>query len=258
MRADGMTRGLRYASLGLLGALLAALAFSAACTSYGKPPLVRQDVGLAQPPPTANVGTLSAVIDVAPLEETDLPPDTTPTLPAVTPSESVAPPEADTPTPTPSPVPTSTPTFEPTADPEPLLTKISPQTPPNTVAALRLVEEGRLQMKAGRYDLALERFERAVAIDSTCGYAYYFLADLHRRTESYDQAIGFTGRAIALTASGDPVWLARAYCLQAAIFEQVGRFADARRSYEKALKADPNNHSAAAGVARLTPPGFMP
>jgi hypothetical protein len=249
-----MRRGLRYASLSVVGTLLAALAFAAACTSYGKPPLVRQDVRLAQPPPTANVRTLSAVIDVAPLEETDLSPDATPTQPSLT----VTPFEGGTPTPTPSPVPTSTPTFEPTADPEPLLTKISPQTPPNTVAALRLVEEGRLQMKAGRYDLALERFERAVAIDSTCGYAYYFLADLHRRTESYDQAIGFTGRAIALTASGDPVWLAREYCLQGAIFEQVGRFADARRSYEKALKVDPDNHSAAAGVARLTPPGFMP
>jgi len=245
---------LRHATRGVLFVLPAALAWPVACTSYSGRPAVRQDASPPPPPPTANVATLSSVVGVGPFEEADLPADPTPTQATVTPPASASTFEGDTPTPTPTPAPTSTPTFEPTADPEPLLSKISPQTPPHAVAALRLVEEGRLHMKAGRYDVALERFERAVAIDSTCGYAYYFLADLHRRTERYDQAIGFTGRAVALTAGGDPLWLARSYCLQAAIFEQVGRFPDARRSYEKALKADPSNLEAAAGVARLAPP----
>jgi predicted negative regulator of RcsB-dependent stress response len=137
-------------------------------------------------------------------------------------------------------------------EPESLLTRIGPNTPPNVTAALRLTEDARQQMQQGRYDLALDRLERAVAIDPANAYGYYFLAQLHFRNKQYDQALAFANRA-TIAARKDRVWLARAYSLQGAVFEEVGRYADARKAYQEAVDADPNNLAARSGMARLNP-----
>jgi len=139
------------------------------------------------------------------------------------------------------------------AEPESLLSHIGPTTPPNVTAALRLIEDGRQQMRQGRYDQAIDRFERAVAIDPTNAYGYYFLAQLHYRNKQYDQAAAFAGRAASLSARNDRIWAARVYSLQGAVFEDVGRYPDARKAYQKAMDADPNNLAARVGVARLNP-----
>jgi len=134
---------------------------------------------------------------------------------------------------------------------ESVLPQIGPKTPPNVAAALRLIEEGRQQLGQGRYDQALERFERAVAIDPTSAYGYYYLAQLYFLMNKYDQASAFAGRAVTLSARSDRTVQARAYGLQGAVFEEVGRYADARKAYEKAVQADPNNLAARTGIARL-------
>jgi tetratricopeptide (TPR) repeat protein len=139
------------------------------------------------------------------------------------------------------------------AEPDSLLTRIGPTTPPNVVAALRLIEDGRQHVRDGRYDQAIERFERAVAIDPTNAYGYFFLAQLHYLTKKFDQAIAFANRAAVLSARTDRIWLGRVYSLQAAVFEDVGRYPDARKAYQKAVEADPNNLGARVGIARLTP-----
>jgi hypothetical protein len=136
---------------------------------------------------------------------------------------------------------------------ESLLTHIGPTTPPNVAAAMRLVEDGRQQMQQGRYDRALDRFERAVAIDPSNPYGYYFLAQLHFATKKYDQAVAFASRAVVLSARTDHVLLGRSYDLQGAAFEAVGRYPDARKAYEKAIEADPSNVAARLGMARLSP-----
>jgi tetratricopeptide (TPR) repeat protein len=139
------------------------------------------------------------------------------------------------------------------AEPESLLSHIQPTTPPNVAAALRLIEEGRQQMKQSRYDQSLDRFERAVAIDPSNAYGYYFLAQLHYLKKDYDQTIAFASRAAVLSARSDRICLGRAYSLQGAAFEDVGRYPDARKAYQKAVEADPNNLAARVGVARLNP-----
>ena len=138
-------------------------------------------------------------------------------------------------------------------EPESLLSHITATTAPNVAAALRLIEDGRQEMRQGRYDHALDRFERAVAIDPTNVYGYYFLAQLHYRNKQYDQAAAFAGRAAALSARSDRAWASRVYGLEGAIFEDVGRYPDARKAYQKAMEADPNNLAARVGVARLNP-----
>ena len=123
--------------------------------------------------------------------------------------------------------------------------------PANTAAAMRLIEDGRQHLAEQRYDRALENFERAVTIDPSNAYGYYFLAQLHLVVKKYDQAIAFAGRAVALASRTDRVWQARAYGLQGAVFEQVGRYADARRAYQQAVAADPTNQAARSGMARV-------
>lgn len=142
-------------------------------------------------------------------------------------------------------------TQAPSIESESLLTHIGPTTQPNVAAAMRLIEDGRQQLEQGRYDQALERFERGVAIDPTNAYGYYYLAQLYSLMKKYDQASAFAGRAATLAARSDRALQARAYGLQGAVFEEVGRYADARTAYQKAVQADPNNGAARGGVARL-------
>ena len=164
--------------------------------------------------------------------------------------------EAGTPTPTPQqvaalPPPGATQGAAPASEQESLLTHINPTTPPNVAAALRLIEDGRQQMNLGRYDRALDRIERGVTVDPANAYGYYFLAQLHLQTKKYDQAVAFASRAVVLSARTDRVLMGRSYGLEGAAFEAVGRYADARKAYEKAVEADPNNLAARVGVARL-------
>lgn len=138
--------------------------------------------------------------------------------------------------------------------PPPLLDTIDSHTAPNVAAATRLVEAGRLRMAAGDYGAALEQFERAIAIDSANPYAYYYLAELHFMHRTYDQAIAFADRAATLSDARTPTWASRAYVLQGNAFEAVGRFADARRAYTRAVRAAPGNLAAMVGLARVGPP----
>jgi hypothetical protein len=163
------------------------------------------------------------------------------------------PPTEATPTETPSATPTTTLAAAATlAEPESLLSRIGPGTPPNVAAALRLIEDGRRQMEQGAYDAALDRLERAVAIDPTNAYGYYFLARVHFLKNNYDQAIAFAGRAASLSGHTDRVCLGRIYSLEGAVFEEVGRYPDARKAYQRAIEADPDNLSAQVGMARLS------
>jgi predicted negative regulator of RcsB-dependent stress response len=163
--------------------------------------------------------------------------------------------EAQVPTPTPQEVASNPPAAvsETVSQPESMLTHISSTTPPNVAAALRLIEDGRQQMDQGRYDRALDRFERAVAVDPANAYGYYFLAQLHFQTKKYDQAVAFASRAVVLSARSDRVLMGRSYGLEGAAYEAVGRYPDARKAYEKAVEADPNNLAARVGIARLNP-----
>jgi hypothetical protein len=133
--------------------------------------------------------------------------------------------------------------------PSPLDT-IRPGTPPNVAAATRLTEAARIRLTAGDDAAALDQLERAIAIDPNNAYAYFFLAQLHLRTGSYDQAIAFADRAAGLSVSGGPQWTCRAWVLQGSAYEAAGRFADARQAYLRAVRAAPDNEAALAGLAR--------
>ena len=193
-------------------------------------------VGTIAPPKLLEEGMIGAAPGLTPAPQAPAPIPTPAQLAALPPAAPAAPGAVAT-----------------SPDLESLLTHIGPTTPPNVAAALRLIEDGRQQMQQGRYDRALDRFERALAIDPSNAYGYYFLAQLHFETKKYDQAVAFASRAVVLSARTDHVLLGRAYGLQGAAFEAVGRYPDARKAYEKAIEADPANVAARLGMTRLNP-----
>ncbi len=146
----------------------------------------------------------------------------------------------------------------PTTDTPPLpetapspLASITAATPPNVAAGTHLADQGRAQYAAGDYDTALEQLERAIAVDPTNPYAYYYLAQIHFARHNYDQAAAFADRAAVLSAKADRSWLSRCYELQGRVFETVGRFPDARRAYTRAVEAHAGNAAAQSGLQRL-------
>ncbi len=130
------------------------------------------------------------------------------------------------------------------------LDSLHPGTAPNVAAATRLADAARIRLAAGDDAAALEQLERAIAIDPNNAFAYFFLAQLHLHTHSYDQAIAFADRAAGLSAAASPEWTSRAWTLQGNAYEAAGRFADARQAYLRAVRAAPNNLAAVVGLAR--------
>lgn len=136
-------------------------------------------------------------------------------------------------------------------DPAMMLASIDASTPPARVASLRLTDEGRVLLAGSDATAALDRLERAVKIDPSNPHAYYWLARVHEQGGRSDQALAFADKAIALFPQGEEVWLAQTYIFRAAILERIGRFPEARASYGRAVRAEPGNVAARAGLARL-------
>lgn len=131
------------------------------------------------------------------------------------------------------------------------LASIAADTPPNVAAATRLSDAARLKLAASDEAAALELLERAIAIDPNNAYAYYFLAQTHLQTRTYDQAIAFAERAAGLSSSRSADWTSRAWALQGNAFEAAGRFGDARQAYLRAVRAAPGNAAAKVGLGRV-------
>jgi tetratricopeptide (TPR) repeat protein len=219
-------------------ALVTCLLFVAGCalietTEPDEPPLRRTRV--AAPEAAQPDEDIRAVKQTATLEDTPLD-ATTPAPP--TPADSVAV--------------AATGEAASNAGNESVLGIIGTSTTPNVAAALRLIEDGRLLLEHERYDQARERFERAVSIDPTSLYGYYFLAQVSYRQQNYAQASAFAGRAAGLAARADPAWQARISALQGAVYEAIGRYPEARQAYQQAMRVDPSNAAARNALARLS------
>lgn len=80
----------------------------------------------------------------------------------------------------------------------------------------RIVEEGKGHLIAGNLDVAADRFERALRIDPTNGFAYFYLGRTRYETGDRDGALGMLDKAEALLGPY-PVWRARVARLQAAL-----------------------------------------
>ncbi len=138
----------------------------------------------------------------------------------------------------------------PLPDDSSLLAKLTPTTPPQRAASLRLTEDGRKFLDGSDYPRALERFERAIAIDSSNAYAHYYLAKTQNRLKHYKESLNFLDVAES-RLSGEPFWLAEVYALRGDNFRALGMSDRAEASYSKALSINSGNKTASEAMHKL-------
>jgi hypothetical protein len=131
-----------------------------------------------------------------------------------------------------------------------LLAKITPGTPPQRAASLRLTEEGRKLLDAGDPNRALGRFEKTIVIDSTNPYGYFYLAKTQYRLGRYKDSLNFLDVAES-RLSGEPFWLAEVYALRGENLRALGMLEKAEASYNRALSLNSGNRTAAEALSRL-------
>lgn len=141
-------------------------------------------------------------------------------------------------------------TLPPIADDSSLIAKITPRTPPQRAASLRLTEEGRKLVEAGEYAKALNRLERTISIDSTNPYGYYYLAQTHFYLGRYQESLNFLDVAESLLGN-EPYWLAEVFALKGENFRALGFSQKADSSYSQSLRLNPGNRLATEGLTNL-------
>ena len=171
-------------------------------------------------------------------------------VPAAPPSRAAAPPVRTARSRPPAPPEVPPPPAALREDSGPLTAKIREGMPANRAAALRMTEQARGLIANGEQAHAIELLERAIAIDASVPYAYYFLAMAHYGAKHPALARPLLDRAQQKLAA-EPYWLAEVQVLRGQIAEEEGRPADARAAYERALRVFPRNAAASAGLARL-------
>ncbi|MBI2358180.1 MAG: tetratricopeptide repeat protein, partial [Deltaproteobacteria bacterium] len=72
-----------------------------------------------------------------------------------------------------------------------------------------------------RYDKALSRLEKALAIDSTNPYAYYYLAQAHYLLSHYTESLNFL-EVIEGKFAQEPSWQARLLVLKGEDLRALG------------------------------------
>ena len=137
----------------------------------------------------------------------------------------------------------------PLPDDSSLIAKITPQTPPQRAASLRLTEEGRKIMESGDYAKALSRLEKTISIDSTNPYGYYYLAKAHYHLGHYQESLNFLEVAESFFG-GQCYWLAEVLALKGENYRALGFSQKADSTYSEALRLNPGNRVASEGLSR--------
>jgi hypothetical protein len=145
------------------------------------------------------------------------------------------------------------PTTGPLPDDSSLLAKITPGTPPQRAASLRLTEEGRKLLEAGDAAKALSRLEKTIVIDSTNPYGYFYLAKTHYQLGRFKESLSFLDVAESRLSS-EPFWLAEVHALRGENFRALGMSDKAEASYAQALRLNSGNRTANDALTRSQKP----
>src|SRR5260370_1104682 len=161
-------------------------------------------------------------------------------------------PPEDLPTPAPSPYDVGSVQPAPPVGDQPLTALIdATKDEPALNASLRFAEQGRKALETSKFDDAIRDLGRAISIDPTDPYAYFYLGRTYMMKKDYPQALAFFGRSeVGLRAV--PAWLGEVKSFEGACLEQQGKFPQAAAAYKQALDAAPSNLMARAGYGRLS------
>ncbi len=128
---------------------------------------------------------------------------------------------------------------------------IASATTPALAASLRMTDKARGDILDGRPDDAIQLLSRAVSIDPTNSYAYFYLGRAWLAKKNYSQAITFFNRA-GMAFASNPQWLGETLAFEGLAYEEWGQPQQAEKEYAQALQATPGNLMARVGYTRLT------
>jgi TolA-binding protein len=141
-----------------------------------------------------------------------------------------------------------------------LVRKVS-ATQPALAASLRITDQARDQILNHQEDDAIQTLQRAISIDGSNPYAYFYVGRAFLAKKNYDQSITFFKRAESRFAT-NPAWLGETLAFEGLANEQSGQTATAIACYQKTLVAVPGNLMARVGLTRLggdqTAPAVQP
>jgi Flp pilus assembly protein TadD len=133
---------------------------------------------------------------------------------------------------------------------ESLDAEINKASDPSLAASLRLTESARKRLVDGQIDDAMRELARAVSLDASDAFAYYYLGRAYLERGNYNQALTFFRRAeIGFGQRLD--WAGQALSYEGLCNELSGKPTDAAEAYKQALAASPNNFRARVGYGRL-------
>jgi hypothetical protein len=122
---------------------------------------------------------------------------------------------------------------------------------PARAAALRVTEQARADLAAGKTDDALRDLGRAVSIDPGNPFEYFYLGRAYVARRNYAQALTFFKRA-EIGFGARPDWLGETVGFEGACYEELGQMTDAALAYRRALGSAPGNLRARVGYSRLS------
>ena len=125
---------------------------------------------------------------------------------------------------------------------------------PARSASMRLIEEGRTELRQSRFERAANRFSKAIEIDASNPFAYFYLGVARYRVSRYSQAVELFGRASDLFRE-TPSWQAEALAYRGESFEKLSKHTSAIKNFEEALTVDAQNERAREGISRVQPGG---
>lgn len=202
---------------------------------------------------------------------------------------SATPTETPSPAPGASPIPTDTPTATPTTsevfrEPTPIPTTsedvppleagtvtpslrvsdssiqgaIDKEQNPARAASMRIAEQARTELLDGHPEQASRGLQRAVEIDPSDPYAYFYLGRVYITEKNYPQAMTFLKRAEIGFGNGNPLWLSETLAFEGLAYEESGRDTAAAAAYQQALQVNSGNLMARVGYTRLAPAPVAP
>jgi Tetratricopeptide repeat len=212
------------------------------------------------------------------IEEESIPAADLTVTPTATPSPgpSPAPGTSPTATSTPTGTPTPAPTPEMFPEPSPLAT-LSDESPigigavtpsaqisdgpldpeiaavgqdnPARAASMRIVDEARKELLAGKPDDAIRTLGRAISVDPSDPFAYFYLGRANLARKDYLQAMTFLKRA-EMSFQENPTWLGETLAFEGLAYELSDRVSAAAAAYQQALAIAPGNLMARVGFTR--------
>jgi tetratricopeptide (TPR) repeat protein len=130
-----------------------------------------------------------------------------------------------------------------------LIRKLS-TTQPALAASLRVTDQARDEILNHHEDDAIQTLQRAISIDGSDPYAYFYVGRAYLAKKNYAQALTFFGRA-EIRFGTNPEWLAETLAFEGLANEESGQQAQAIACYQKTLQAVPGNLMARVGLTRL-------